>query len=124
MREKYNGFVKFMCKLDGKDINSKKDFPYKEYWPGDFRLIKFKQLVRVIVNEYEVGDTLEEEDRFLVDTAIVWDTSIIEEELVHLYNGEPITSEVMQVFENWNWRLENGEVPEPEGPYTEAAIPW
>lgn len=124
MRAKYNGFVKFMCKLDGKDINSKKDFTYKEYWPGDFRLTKFKELVRTIVNEYGVGDVLEVEDRILVDTAIVWDTSIIENQLGSLHDGMPITSEVMQVFENWNWRLKNGEVPEPEGPYAEAAFTW
>ena len=112
MRTRYNGFVKFMAKLDGKPVTTpKRTFTYKEDWPGECNPELFVELTRNIVQNYSVGSVLSEADQVLVDRAIQWDSVCIENELMSIYDGAPIPFLVMECFENWNWRIENGEEP-------------
>lgn len=112
MRTRYNGFVKFMAKVDGKPVPThKRTFTYKEDWPGECNPDLFIELTRIITQNYSVGDVLSPEDQLLVDSAIQWDSVCIEHELGDIYEGAPIPFLVMECFENWNWRIENGEEP-------------
>ena len=112
MRTKYNGFVKFMCKLDGKEFKPVREFQYKEPWPGDLRPSSFITLVERVCTNYSVGDILEFEDRMLLDRAITWDSVCIEFELSNMYDRQPIPILVMECFQNWHWRIRNGEEPQ------------
>jgi len=101
-----------MCKLDGKTITPKRTFSYKEEWPGECTPRLFKELVKRIVTHYDVGDRLTSEDCDLLDSAILWESVCIESELAGMSQGNPIPFLVMECFENWNWRIENGEEPQ------------
>jgi len=112
MRTRYNGFVKFMAKLDGKPVTKqKRTFTYKEDWPGECSPELFVELTRNIVQNYSVGDILSEHDQVSVDLGIVWDSVCIGDELADIHSNGPIPHSVMECFENWNWRIENGGEP-------------
>ena len=111
MRTKYNGFVKFMCKIDGRDVNPTKHFTYKEPWPGLLTPSLFKKLTKRIVEEYTVGSSLSPDDQNLLDRSIEWCSVCIEDELARMYDGAAIPLVVMECFENWYWRIKNGEEP-------------
>lgn len=112
MRTKYNGFVKFWRRIDGKKAHPKRAFRHKEEWPGECSPQSFIDLIRRITQDYSVGDTLSEYDQLQVDRTIVWDSHPCEMEFLNLYNGEPITPLMMELFQNWAWRLDNGERPQ------------
>ena len=111
MRTRRNGFVKFMCKLEGREVNPTRTFTYKEPWPGSLNPSLFKKLTKRIVEEYSVGSVLSDEDQNLVDISISWDSVCIEDELSRIYGGASIPLVVMECFENWYWRMNNGEEP-------------
>lgn len=123
MRTRRNGFVKFMCKLDGRDVNPTRHFTYKEPWPGSLTPSLFKKLTKRIVEEYSVGSVLSDEDQNLVDRSIEWCTVCIENELARVYDGESIPFVVMECFENWYWRINNGEEPLEENYETDEGEP-
>jgi len=111
-----------MAKLDGKPTWTKrKTFTYKKAWPGKCKPATFIRLTDNITQNYSVGDVLSKEDQVRVDLGIVWETVCIENELADIHMGEPITSHVMECFENWNWRIENGEEPDYENHEEETA---
>lgn len=117
MRTRKNNFVKFMRRvhpLNHSDNLIKKDFNWKAPWPGNFNLEPFLKLVTRITEEYSVGESLSAPDQNLLDRAITWWTTDIEDHLADIYSSEPICPEVMTHFANWKWRLENGETPNRE----------
>lgn len=112
MRKKYNGFVKFVSKVEGKEVTPVRNFTYKEEWPGECCPDRFKALIKLITEEYDVGCTLDSFAQHLLDMAIVWDTHSCEMEFSGLHSGEPLSRGIMDLFENWAWRLSNGEEPD------------
>ena len=106
MRTRNNGFVNFMCKLDGKPKRKVKPKTYP--LPESFRPALFVELLEIVLDEYTVGDVLSEAHQVLVDRAIVWDTTQFEDELCNLHGGEPLTEEMYEVFAGWERTIEQG----------------
>jgi hypothetical protein len=86
-------------------------FSYKTPWPGEVNPSLFKKLTRTIVEKYFVGDILSTRHRELVDEAIAWESVEVECGLEDIYLGQPIPKVVMTCFQNWYWRMQNGEEP-------------
>ena len=125
MRTRNNGFVKFMCKLDGKEFKPVKAFTHKEEWPGACTPENFRELVYRVTENYTSDSVLSAEDRNLLDRAITWDSSAFEEEFVSIHAGYPIPDLIYDVFQNWRWRLENGEEPQSYNDEEDLeALPW
>lgn len=122
MRKVDNGFVKFMCKLDGKTYKPKTRV--KHPWPGEFNTGHFLDLIFTITSEYRVGESLGPADSTLLDLAISWDTTHIGHKLDYLYDGGEITHDIMEVFQGWRKRLENGEAPNRREFVTEEEFPF
>ena len=106
MRTRNNGFVNFMCKLDGKPKRKVKPKTYP--LPESFRPALFVELLEIVLDEYTVGDVLSEAHQALVDRAIAWHTTQFENELSGLYLGEPLTEEMYEVFAGWERTIEQG----------------
>ena len=106
MRTRINGFVNFMCKLDGKPKRKVKPKTYP--LPKSFKPALFAELLEIVLDEYTVGDVLSEAHQALVDRAIAWHTTQFENELSGLYLGEPLTEEMYEVFAGWERTIEQG----------------
>ena len=106
MRTRNNGFVNFMCKIEGKPKRKVKPKTYP--LPENFRPDPFLELLEIVLDEYTVGDVLSEAHQTLVDRALVWDTTDFEENLADLYDGEPLTEEMYEVFAGWERTIEQG----------------
>lgn len=126
MRKRDRGFIKFMYNIDPKNSTYKKNktktFTWKAKWPGGMCLEGFRELVFGITRLYRVGDVLCPSDRHRLDECISWADTEIEEELCDLFDGTPIGPRAMEYFQNWRWRMENGEEPNEEEFYEETAF--
>jgi len=110
MRTRNNGFVNFMCKLDGKPKRKVKPKTYP--LPEIFSPTLLVELLEIVLDEYTVGDVLSEAHQNLVDRALVWDTTDFEENLADLHGGEPLTEEMYEVFAGWERTIEQEGLPE------------
>ena len=107
MRTLDNGFIDFMCKLEGKPKrNVKSKFKKVHPLPKSLRPSLFIELLEIVLDEYSVGDELSQAHQVLVDRAIVWHTSNFENELSGLYSGDPLTEEMYEAFEGWQRTVE------------------
>lgn len=115
MRTRDNNFVKFMRRVDPQNsIQPSKVTSWKAPWPGRANKNDFEWLVYRIVEDYSIGMVLRGDDAFLVDTAIEWCTTEIENELARLYSGGRLNEETYEYFESWRQRFEDGEEFEGE----------
>ena len=104
-----NGFAKFICRIENKEQ------PFvKVPWPKLCHPSKFVEFIFEVVQDYTVGDYFDDETRWKLEDAFIWDTSHIEGHCIDLYNRHKISEEVYKVFEGWYKRLEKGEAPSRE----------
>lgn len=106
MRSKHNGFTKFICRIEGKEISS-----LVTPWPKECVPSILKDFVYNIISDYKPGNTLTSSDRWSLEDAFIWSSSEIERECMDLYYKRPLSKKAYQVFKGWHDRFERGEVP-------------
>ena len=109
MRTLDNGFVRFMCKLDGKEVKVKTRT--KEPWPAYIMdLVLFKHLVHEVA-AYEVGEVLDCPLLGILFDSFEWATHDLEEEFAAIHEADPISQRTLECFQAWHERLTNGDTP-------------
>lgn len=99
---KRKGFSKFICKVEGiKPIEPRLScsLPLDAYLlPDDYNPSNLRRLVKEVM---EAGINGVLVDSGLVDTALIWDTHLLEDVWAELYESALVTPEVYSVCQHW-----------------------